>query len=221
VISRFRAVAVFSMALFAVSSVACSSAATATQPPETAAPTPTMQPADTVMPTLDSSPTARPTVAATGIDSVFIQLIDPLDEPQFYCVDVPGSGTGVRLNGPLQAHTCKPIVTAEDELFAFNHPGGGQIFMEAYGLCVEAADPFAGSTVLLEECSDSPDQRFTLEGGIIKLDGGGQADLCLAIASGAGIPTGGPSHLRRDLTLENCATVEQSLSQWITGIFDY
>ena len=48
--------------------------------------------------------------------------------------------------------------------------------MEAYGLCVESADPSAGSTVLLEERSASPDQRFTLEGGIIKLDGGGQAD---------------------------------------------
>ena len=93
--------------------------------------------------------------------------------------------------------------------------------MEAYGLGVEAADPAAGSTVLLEERSDSPDQRFTLEGSIIKLDGGGQADSTWRSPPGAGIPTGGPSYLLRDLTLENCSTVEQSRSQWITGIFDY
>ena len=27
-----------------------------------------------------------------------------IDEPQLYCVDVPGASTSVRLNSPLQAH---------------------------------------------------------------------------------------------------------------------
>jgi hypothetical protein len=32
---------------------------------------------------------------------VFIQWTDPLDGPQFYCLDVPGSGAAVRLHVAL------------------------------------------------------------------------------------------------------------------------
>ncbi|MCH7737602.1 MAG: RICIN domain-containing protein [Chloroflexi bacterium] len=152
---------------------------------------------------------------------MFIQLTDPLDEPQFYCLDVPGAGTAVRLDSPLQAHTCKPLRTAEDELFTFNHPNDGQIYMEAYDLCVEATGSAAGSTVGLAVCSDSPNQRFAIEDGAIRLASGGPTGLCLAVDPGDGIPTGGPSHLRRDLTLESCDSIDPALSRWIFGIFDY
>ena len=93
---------------------------------------------------------------------VFIQLTDPLDEPEFYCVDVPGAGRGVRLDSNLQAHTCKPISEAEDELFILNRPSEGQIFMEAYGLCVEAELAIDGASLRLQPCSDSPLQIFVL-----------------------------------------------------------
>ena len=69
-----------------------------------------------------------------------------------YCIYVPGAGTAVRLNSPLQAHTCKRLDTAADELLYFNTgtPADGQmyteIFMEAYGLCVVADEATAGST---------------------------------------------------------------------------
>ena len=152
---------------------------------------------------------------------MFVQLADPLDEPQFYCLDVPGGGTPVKLNSPLQAHTCKRLDTAADELFAFNHPADGQIYMEAYDLCAEADGATAGSTVTLAACSDSQNQLFQLEGGLLRLGIDGQSGLCLAVDPGDGIPTGGPSHLRRDMTLESCDSVDSELAQWITGIFDY
>ena len=60
-------------------------------------------------------------------------LRDPLDEPEFYCVDVAGFGNNLNLNSPLQAHTYKP--GADDELFIFNHPTPGQFYMEAYDVC--------------------------------------------------------------------------------------
>jgi hypothetical protein len=154
-------------------------------------------------------------------DPVFIQLTDPLDEPQFYCLDVPGAGTAVRLDSALQVHTCKPLETAEDELFTLDHPAGGQIYMEAYDLCAEATGTTPGSTVILAACSESPNQRFIIENDLIQLDGAGQPNLCLSVDPGPGIPTGGPSHLRRDLTLENCDTTAPELSQWIFGMFDY
>ena len=206
--------------------VACSSASTATPPPPQIEPTalpsatPVPSPTATRAPATPT-PTPHPTVRPPETDSAFIQLIDPLDEPQFYCLDVPGQGTAVRLNSPLHAHTCKPIETAEDELFALDHPTGGQIFMEAYDLCLEASGSTPGSTVMLQVCDDLPNQMFSFGDGVISLESPGQANLCLAVAPGPGIPTGGPSHLRRDLTLENCDTVDPGRSRWISGIFDY
>ena len=71
-------------------------------------------------------------------DRSLIQLIDPLDEPEFYCVDVPGFGSNLHLGAALMGHTCKP--GAEDELFAVNQPNVGNLFMPAYDRCLQA-DP--------------------------------------------------------------------------------
>ena len=68
-----------------------------------------------------TSTPAEPTPAAaapSGIavdsakaDATLIQLVDALDEPEFYCVDVPGFGTSLNLRSALTAHTCKPART--------------------------------------------------------------------------------------------------------------
>ena len=60
-----------------------------------------------------------------------------------------------------------------------------------------------------------------LENDVIRLGGRSQEDLCLAVAPGSGIPTGGPSHLRRALTLEGCETSDPTLIRWSVGLFDY
>ena len=146
------------VALLAVLTLACGAAATATPPPATELPTPISAPVALATSTpISPSPVSTKTTARP--DPAFIQLTDPLDEPQFYCLDVPGSGTAVRLYSALQAHTCKPFETAEDELFTLDHPGGGQIYMEAYDLCAEATGTTPGSTVILAVCSDSANQR--------------------------------------------------------------
>ena len=204
--------------------VACGNASKVTPPPAKLVPTPTSAQPSLATAT-QTPPTPFPTQTAVPpaekVDSLFIQLTDPLGEPQFYYVDVPGPGTAVRLNSPLQAHTCKPLETAEDELFAFDYLGEGQIYMEAYDLCAEATGQTAGPTVVLQPCSDSPNQRFVVDCGTVRLATGGQPDLCLAVDHNDGIPTGGPSHLRRDLTLEGCESISAELSSWTFGIFDY
>lgn len=169
-------------------------------------------------PTRVSTVPPQPTL---GVDHVFIQLTDPLDEPEYYCLDVPGAGPGVRLESDLQAHTCKPIATAADELFTIDHPNPGQIYMEAYDLCVEAEGARNGSPLRLQACSTSLNQIFDFGDNLIRLSGRRIEDLCVAIAPGAGIPTGGPSHLRRALTLEGCDTIDPKLIRWSIGLFDY
>ena len=152
---------------------------------------------------------AMPVVAAEGL----IQLIDPLDEPEFYCVDVPGFRDRLNLDAPLMAHTCKP--GAADELYMVDHPKPGQLYMKAYDRCVEATSAEKGGKVLMKACSDSLMQRFTIKSdGQIELAGKG---LCLTVADVPGVPTGGPSHLRRDLTLAACGEAKPALSRWNVG----
>ncbi|MDA0349915.1 MAG: hypothetical protein O3C43_22380 [Verrucomicrobia bacterium] len=54
-----------------------------------------------------------------------IRLIDPLDEPEFYCVDIPGFRENVQLEAPLMAHTLKRFGSA-DEMFIMNHNPRGK-----------------------------------------------------------------------------------------------
>ena len=139
-----------------------------------------------------------------------VMLVDPLDEPERYCVDVPGWGPRINLDAPLMAHTCKP--GAADELFTPNHPRDGQLYMRAYDLCAEAASQLPGAPVQLRRCGSSALQQFAFESdGRIRL---AETDLCMTVAKGMGQPTGGPSHLRRDLSLEDCGTAGTPLSVW-------
>jgi hypothetical protein len=139
-----------------------------------------------------------------------VELVDPLDEPERYCVDVPGWGRRLNLDAALMAHTCKP--GAADELFTINRPAAGQLYMRAYDRCVAAESEEAGAEVFLKPCDSSPLQRFSFDGnGKIRLSAG---KTCLAVAEGSGQPTGGPSHLRRDLTLELCESVAEAHSKW-------
>ena len=156
-----------------------------TRAPETSAastPTPTLAPA----PTVEAPGGGGPSGAS------LVMLADPLDEPEFYCVDVAGFGANLNVNGPLQAHTCKP--GADDELFAFNRPADGQLYLVEHDRCIEAD----GASLYGRPCSDSPLQRFAYgEGGTLRLGGGDRClavaggDRCLAVAGGDGEPAGG------------------------------
>ncbi|MCZ6674597.1 MAG: hypothetical protein O7C75_16840 [Verrucomicrobia bacterium] len=143
---------------------------------------------------------------------VMIRLVDPLDEPEFYCVDIPGFRQNVQLKAPLMAHTLKRFGSA-DEMFIFDSPNKGQIFAAEYGLCIEAASAKSGAALFLKEPSDSPLQRFTLteEGALVLRD---HPELEFAVAPGTGSKAGGPSHLRRDLSLKALSDSEAQLTTW-------
>ena len=52
----------------------------------------------------ETAPTSTPVASDVNLptaDGTLIQLIDPLDEPEFYCVDVPGFGASLDLQSPL------------------------------------------------------------------------------------------------------------------------
>ena len=141
------------------------------------------------------------------LSETLVMLADPLDEPEFYCVDVAGFGASLNVDSPLQAHTCKP--GADDEMFAFNRPSEGQLYLVEHDRCIEAD----GTSLYVQPCSESPLQRFAYGGdGTLRVDGDG---MCLAVAGGDGEPAGGRSHLRRDLRMQPCSEAEPALSRWV------
>ena len=186
--------------------------AVAPPPPATAVhgavadtPVPAGSPPEPARPSATPEPQSLASLYPEG--ETLIQLIDPLDEPEYYCVDVRGFGSNSQTDRSLQAHTCKP--GGEDELFLVNHPSEGQIFMPAYGLCMEAE----GNEVFTRTCSDAASQLFALgTDGTVRT---GDGQLCLSVAPGEGEQAGGISHVRRDLLMVDCTEGQRHLARWI------
>ncbi len=208
--ARLNQIGSSALRCLAMTAIACAFAACQLPAPASLNPQPTA--VDT--PATDTPAAETPDLAPAAVG--LIQLLDPLDEPEFYCVDVPGFGSSLNLQGALTAHTCKP--GADDEMFQFDSPSPGQIQMPAYDLCVAASGPEPGADLILAGCSDSPLQKFSFnERGQIELKNGSDAALCLTVADEPGEPTGGPSHLRRDLTLETCELADEARTVWTAG----
>ena len=166
-------------------------------------------------PTPEVPTPSAPAPSRIGLDpataaGTLVQLVDPLDEPEYYCVDVPGFGASLDLEAALTAHTCKP--GARDEMFAVDQPAPGNLYMPAYDLCMEAGGTEAPAQLYLRVCYEGALQNFEFDpGGALVLPG---TDLCLAVSPDDGEPTGGPSHLRRDLLLVPCGETDPALKTW-------
>ncbi len=174
-------------------------------------PTTTVSTPETTSSTVASTTTieAPPAVRANTL----IQLIDPHDEPEHYCVDVRGVGATLDIDAALTAHTCKP--NFDDELFDINVPETGQLYMPAYDRCVEATDAEPNVELFIVSCTDSDLQRFAfLADQTVRLSS--DQTLCLGVGEAAGEPTGGPSHLRRVLRLYSCDNHPTALITWLT-----
>jgi hypothetical protein len=142
-----------------------------------------------------------------------------LDEPEFYCLDIPGFGSSLKLNSPLMMHTCKhksASSNGDDEMFAYDSPNPGQIEAFVYGKCAQVEGPGAGKRVYLEECSNSGLQQFIVtSGGQIQYKAADGSLFCMASADGQGQVAGGKSNLRRNMRMQPCDAVAKSLSTWV------
>ena len=156
--------------------------------------------------------------AAAEAEVGLIQLVDPLDEPEHYCFDVTGRGETLQLDSPAQAHTCKDLQVDDewdDQWFRMNAPVLGMISVEEHARCVEAAGAVGGSELVFEDCDTTEALQswdLTKDGRISPAD---TPALCWAVAEGkTGEPAGGVSHVRRDMTLETCTSVDAIYATW-------
>ena len=156
-----------------------------------------------------------------------LRLRDNLDDVAGYCIDLAGFGASVRRDAPLQAHSCKR--QGDDQIFTIMEWADGREVNRIVNgdLCLTAELNDGGGNLRLSPCAGKPGQRLELrpggrlqvQGNIAFADGVGApaADAppyCVGVAPGVGQPAGGRNHLRRDLTLYDCATANPALVAW-------
>lgn len=144
---------------------------------------------------------------------VFLRVIAPLGESRGYCLDIPGHMSGVRVESPLQAHTCKHGIWNRDGRFDLVAPGSGTLRMPHYDLCLGVESAAIGAQLLLAECAGAVLQAWTVQdSGEIVLKTSPQ--MCITIEDGRGRDAGGPQYLMKGVGLDTCAPLASERQQW-------
>ena len=173
---------------------------------------------------------ARSLLTAAGGYEGRIRLVRFLDEPDGYCLDVPGPPSNILLHIPVWAHTCH-FDRLGDQVFRFNKDGDGRIRWKfaKYDLCLTARAAKAGANFKLVACDNPNLQRYDYTGvGEFRLR---RTNFCIFVErTGPGPRTkaaagqdqygrGRPvnpqySHLARRLELQPCGTGEPAMARW-------
>jgi len=148
-----------------------------------------------------------------------MKLVNQLDRPDGYCIDVPGSGNQVRFDMPLIAHNCKEGLYADE---AVVHRKDGTIFFPVYEGCVTAMglnnNAIPNIALMLKKClvdepflSATRFQKFSVnEDQQVQLD---DTDLCITVGSESR-ETYSSEHRWRSLYMQKCAVSQPELSHW-------
>ncbi|MEM6462599.1 MAG: hypothetical protein AAF724_11850 [Pseudomonadota bacterium] len=148
-------------------------------------------------------------------DVVEVMLVDRLDEPRGYCLDIAGGrGKDAPLDQGLQAHTCYNYTgqILEDQGFEKALIESGEFKLPYFDVCATEE----GKELVLEACTGSPRQSFEfLSDGRIVL--GDDRDQCLTVSStekteGRG---GTPIHVMRPLTFQACDSNNAAYQTWM------
>lgn len=139
-------------------------------------------------------------------------LQSALDARKGYCLDLEGYATITDTSAPVIVHSCKEGLW-KDGTWRVDYPAPGQIYLPEYELCVAAQSPEDDARVVLQDCSDSPLQRFLFrDDGRVELQASSAAPLCLAVGE-TSRPTGG--NLRRDTSFTHCDNTPEARTQWV------
>ena len=143
-------------------------------------------------------------------DTFMIKLADPLDEPENYCLDVAGWGDHLKLDDPLQVHTCKS--DSPDQEFIVE---GNALKMPEYNRCLTVSSSGVkaqqGTALMVRECNGDAMQNFNISSsGQIVLN---NSSLCVA-AGTTSLEASGPSHLWRVASMQPCDSTDKKLITW-------
>ncbi len=149
-------------------------------------------------------------------DLVEVVLVDRLDDPRGFCLDIRGHKQRARPNRGLQAHSCYSYQgqIGVDQGFDSDAIKAGRFHMPGFDVCMTAPGE-AGARLGLAQCDGSPGQAFSMtpNGAIVA---GSAPTLCVTVAGGESRQGGGgqPVHLIRGLTLEECDQARTRYQRW-------
>ncbi|MBL31058.1 MAG: hypothetical protein CMC81_07475 [Flavobacteriaceae bacterium] len=154
------------------------------------------------------------TISTTSI--VEIYLLENLDDPRGYCIDIKGSKTDANINQPLQAHTCYSyqgqvsVDQGFDEFKILNN----EFIIPFFDVCMEIKSLSESSQIILNPCNNNIKQKFILDNDG-KIYPEGDKGLCITISEtyqeGGG---GSPIHRIRNLSFEICSDKLISYQTW-------
>ena len=150
-------------------------------------------------------------------DSVEIYLLNQLDDPRGFCIDIKGHKFKAQINKGLQAHTCYSYQgeISPDQGFNSRKLTKNQFILTSFNVCMEASSLTPSANLRLRKCDRNKLQNFewSQENKIHLI---GNRKLCLTIDQGQSKKGGGgsPVHLMRNLSLELCTESLNSYQAW-------
>lgn len=162
-----------------------------------------------------------------------VRLARNLDEPDGYCLDVPGAPGNPIMRIPVWAHTCHMFVES-DQQFRLTYKGKRHLsWFDGDGYqCLTAASLKAGARFSFADCDDSIRQAITYTAAMqLQME---NSDLCIHVKSfgpgprqapsegedrfGRGMPINAAmSHLARPLELQPCSSGDPGYSRWLVS----
>ena len=149
--------------------------------------------------------------AVSSAETGLLRTAYALDETRGYCLDIAGFGETLRLDDPLQAHTCKYGGQLDDQRFERLPDGAVKSGLGDRCLTATALEP--GAKLVVRRCASVPAQRWTVNWG--RLTPESRRDLCVAVADAKGEIAGTPAlvtpvYRRRDVSLERCDDAQEA-----------
>ena len=150
-------------------------------------------------------------------DSVEIYLLNQLDDPRGFCIDIKGHKLKAQINKGLQARTCYSYQgeISPDQGFSSHKLTKNQFILPSFDVCMEASSLTASANLRLRKCDRNKLQNFewSNENKIYLI---GNRKLCLTVGQGQSKRGGGgsPVHLMRNLSLELCAESLNPYQTW-------
>ena len=148
---------------------------------------------------------------------VQIRLIDNLDEPRGYCIDIRGHKEQAKLDKDLQVHTCYSYqgLLGVDQAFEKILIRSGKFYLPYFDVCMEAEELMKGARLVLRKCNSNimQDFEYTLNK---QIKHAGEHNLCISVSKGKSRKGGGgsPTHLIRFLKIDECLEGEYQHSTW-------
>ncbi|MDB9812498.1 RICIN domain-containing protein [Candidatus Pelagibacter sp.] len=150
-------------------------------------------------------------------DNVEIYLLNQLDDPRGFCIDIRGHKLKAKIDKGLQAHTCYSYQgeISPDQGFNSLKLTKNQFILPFFNVCMEASSLKVSTNLKLEKCDRNKLQNFEWSNkNEIRLIS--NRKLCLTVDQGQSKKGGGgtPVHLMRNLSLELCNKSLKSYQSW-------